>query len=158
MPPTLRDTLTETVKCLAFDAKRFRLLGPHEYESVLKAVTEQFLNVGTKGIDFQWWWENFKGNTASFQASNAYKLLPQLLPHNQTLWFIVEDGSKKNGCFWVYEADADAIAQVLAASHRFEYYVASKKRDWLLCENHHEVLIAVGEPMIEALNRAKTGA
>jgi hypothetical protein len=158
MLPTLRDTLTETAKSLAFDAKRFRLLGPHEYESVLKAVTEQFLNVGTQGIDYYWWWENFKGKTASFHASNAYKLLPQLLPRNQAMWFIAEDGSKKKACFWVYEADADAITQVVSASYQFEYYVVSKKRDWLLCENHHEVLVAVGEPMIEVLNRAKTGA
>lgn len=158
MLPTLRDTLNEASKGLALDAKRFRLLGPHEYELVLRAVTKQFLVVGEKGVAYYHWWENFKGNTASFCASNAYKLLPKLLPHNQPLWFIAEDSSKKNACFWVYEADAEAIVQVLAESHQFEYYIVSKKRDWLLCENHHDVLVAVGEPMIEALNRAKTSS
>jgi hypothetical protein len=158
MLPTLRDTLNEATKSLALDAQRFRLLGPHEYEPVLRAVAEQFLDVGRKGLNYYRWWENFKGSTASFQASNAYKLLAKLLPHNQALWFIAEDSSKKNAPFWVYEADAEAIVQVLAESHQFEYYIVSKKRDWLLCENHHEVLMAVGEPMFEALNRAKTSA
>jgi hypothetical protein len=158
MLPTLRDALNDATKCLALDANRFRLLGPHEYESVLRVVTEQFLDVGEKGLNYYRWWENFRGNTASFHTSNAYKLLPKLLPHNQPLWFIAEDSSKKNAYFWVYEADAEAIVQVLAESHQFEYYIVSKKRDWLLCENHHEVLVAVGEPMIEALNRAKTSA
>jgi hypothetical protein len=158
MLPSLRKTLTETAATLALDSGRFRLLGPHEYESVLRAVTEQFLNVGTSGLNHRWWWEHFKGNTESFHTHGAYKLLPELLPTDQALWFIAEDSGKKNACFWVYEADAEAIVQVLAESPHFEYYVVSKKRDWLLCENHHEVLIAVGEPMIEALNHAKAGA
>jgi hypothetical protein len=158
MPPSLRKTLTETAATLALDSGRFRLLGPYEYESVLRVVTEQFLNVGTSGLDHYWWWEHFKGPTASFQMHGAYQLLPELLPPDQALWFIAQDSSKENARFWVYEADAEAIVQVLAESPYFEYYVVSKKRDWLLCENHHEVLTAVGEPMIEALNRAKTGA
>jgi hypothetical protein len=158
MLPSLRKILTETAAALTLDSGRFRLLSPHEYEPVLRVVTEQFLNVGTRGLDYHRWWENFKGNTASFQTHGAYKLLPELLPPDQALWFIAQDSSKKNACFWVYEADAEAIVQVLAESPHFEYYVVSKKRDWLLCENHHEVLIAVGEPMIEALNRAKAGA
>ncbi|WOB06925.1 DUF6756 family protein [Piscinibacter gummiphilus] len=156
MHPTLRDTLNEVAGVLALDAKRFRLLRPHEYEPILEAITEQFLNVGTKGLNYYRWWENFKGSTASFHAADAYKLLPKLLPHNQALWFIVEDSSKKAAPFWVYEADAEAINQVLAESHQFEYYIVSKKQDWLLCETHHEVLVAVGEPMIRALSNAKT--
>jgi hypothetical protein len=158
MIPSLRETLTETATDLALDDKRFRLLGPHEYQSVLSVVAEHFLDVGAKGLDYYAWWENFKGSTASFHTRHAYKLLAKLLPPDQALWFIAEDSNKKNAGFWVYEADAEAIVQVLAQSHRFEYYVVSKKRDWLLCENHHEVLIAVGEPMIQALNRTKTSA
>jgi hypothetical protein len=156
MLPTLRDTLNEATKGLALDSKRFRLLGPHEYASVLRVVTEQFLDVGKAGINYYRWWENFKGQTDFFQVDNAYRFLPKLLPRSQSMWFIAEDSSKENAPFWVYEADADAIVQVLAESHHFEYYIVSKKKDWLLCENHHEVLIAAGEPMIKALKRAKS--
>jgi hypothetical protein len=35
----------------------------------------------------------------------------------------------------------------------FEYYIVSKKFEWLLCENHHDILIAVGQPMVEKMER-----
>ena len=38
----------------------------------------------------------------------------------------------------------------------FEYFLVPKKLDWLLCENHHEVLYGVGEPIIEKLKAKKT--
>jgi hypothetical protein len=40
---------------------------------------------------------------------------------------------------------------MLDAAWSFEFYVVSKKFEWLLCQNHHDVMMAVGEPMVTRL-------
>lgn len=47
---------------------------------------------------------------------------------------------------------------MLREMHHFEYYVLHKKLAWLLCENNHGVLFAVGEDMPEELRRASGGS
>jgi hypothetical protein len=69
------------------------------------------------------------------------------------VWFVAEarSPSKKNGNFWLYESTMETIAPVLQRVQPFEYYVVSKKFEWLVCENHHGQLIASGEPMASRL-------
>jgi hypothetical protein len=154
----LRETLQEIAVNLALPADRFRLLGPYEYRPVLEEIAERFLNVGKRGVSYQWWWENLKGESESLQTEAPYKLLPKLLPQRKRLWFLAHDSGKKHGALWVYEADAEAIFQVLESSFGFEYYIVPKRYEWLLCETHHDILVAVGAPMIEALSRVKASA
>jgi hypothetical protein len=40
---------------------------------------------------------------------------------------------------------------ILESCYIDELYLASKKYDWLICINHHDVLIATGKIMAEKL-------
>lgn len=83
------------------------------------------------------------------------KTLEQLIPASESVWFIAEARGKKHvGNFWLYEGEVSAICAVLRECPAFEYYVVEKKMRWLVCENHHNVLIASGEPMASSLGEA----
>jgi hypothetical protein len=45
----------------------------------------------------------------------------------------------------VCEASIEDIRDVIGECFGFEYYVVPKGLEWLLCENHHDILIAVGD-------------
>jgi hypothetical protein len=56
--------------------------------------------------------------------------------------------------FWFYEGYIDSIELVLGEiSYADEIYVASKKYEWLICINHHNVLIATGKLMPDKLRK-----
>jgi hypothetical protein len=159
MPPTVRDELQRAAEALGLGADAFRLLGPHEYRPVLKSIAEAFLNVGAEGLRYDWWWELFKDESSSWHTGDrSLAMLGKLLPPNEAMWLLANDSSKKQDSFWVCEVRADSIPQILGASHGFEYLVVSKKLEWLVGEHHSEVLVAVGERMIKALEKARHGA
>ncbi len=48
------------------------------------------------------------------------------------------------------------LLDLLQEMRGFEYYVVSKKFQWLLSENHHDTLTAVGQLMVEKLECLRT--
>jgi hypothetical protein len=45
----------------------------------------------------------------------------------------------------VYESRAEIIGFVVGECFAFEYYIIDKEKEWLLCENHYNLLIGIGE-------------
>jgi hypothetical protein len=75
------------------------------------------------------------------------KLVPD---PDELVWFIAEDFVEPEFSAW--EATPRDIQAVLGECYSFEYYLIQQQFRWLLCENHHDVLIAVGKEMEERLN------
>jgi hypothetical protein len=46
--------------------------------------------------------------------------------------------------FPVYDATPAVVQQIIGECYGFEYYLIAKNLSWLLCENHHDMVIAVG--------------
>jgi hypothetical protein len=70
------------------------------------------------------------------------------------VWLIVEDWARarQGPPFWLFEATlAGAIAR-LQNHHRLEFYLVSRSFDWLVGENHHAVLFAVGDHAVSVLD------
>ncbi|GAA0498846.1 hypothetical protein GCM10008937_02540 [Deinococcus depolymerans] len=59
------------------------------------------------------------------------------------MWLVLEDwtGTKRQDPFWLSEGTARAAAAAVAEVPFCEYYVVHRNFRWLLCENHHGVLI-----------------
>lgn len=54
----------------------------------------------------------------------------------KNVWFFVKE-TRQDPKFWIYEGTIKAIQKVIEETVAFEYYIASKKFRWVLCENHH---------------------
>jgi hypothetical protein len=46
----------------------------------------------------------------------------------------------------VFEGNYGAAVDVLNNMHGIEYYIVDRKFNWMVMENHHDILMAVGEP------------
>jgi len=109
-----------------------------------RAVVGQVLEAFVREPSARWWWDHLTKPAlgASFHDGRAFARLMRILPVGQEkAWFIVEPDELP---FAVYSASARAIEQVLGECPAFEYYVVGPGMDWLVCENHHGVLKAVG--------------
>lgn len=97
-----------------------------------------------------WLWERFKYETHSLQLTvPAHTILHHLVPIDEAVWLMAYDGSS----FYFYEGLVTAIERIIPELTYImdEYYIVSKKLDWLLCENHHDVLIGTGSFAVQQL-------
>ena len=100
----------------------------------------------------RWWREYFSTRTSRhFGKGDGFSHLSKLVPDpDELVWFIAEDFVEPEFSAW--EATPRDIQAVLGECYSFEYYLIQQQFRWLLCENHHDVLIAVGKEMEERLN------
>src|SRR5437764_6211066 len=149
-----RELLTEAVKSLELEA-RLKLVEPHRYQRIFERIIACRTTLDKSATSALWWWESLREPVAYVQPTDPVAMLKGLVPQSEPVWFVVEaNSSKKLGNFWLYESTIEPICAVLQELPPLEYYIVGKKCEWLLCENHHNHLIASGEPMATRLAQA----
>lgn len=138
--------------------ERLRVVGPHRYKDILIKTLNRFTTLGSRGLAVNWWWEDLKGPTAARQPDRGLQALREVLPADARIWLIVEDAPtdvprKKNGRHWVIETDVYAALRTLAELHHAEYYLVDRAFEWMVCENHHGVVIVSGAEAVEWLSQ-----
>jgi len=153
----MRQQINLAAAALCLKPTEFRQIRVHQYQDILLSIIDHFTTLGRKGWNAPWW-DHFKGVEIGIHTTDAYKLLPELVPSEERVWFVAEDWgrNKRDGGFWLFEGKIQAIVSVLGEMFGFEYYVVSKKFEWLLCENHHDILIGVGQPMVDKMRELKS--
>lgn len=123
----------------------FKLVNFYQYEEVLVKILDRFTDLGKKGLNSHWWWSNFKQPYEACMSNYAPDDILAMFDHKTKIWFVAEDwhNNKRNGCFWLYESSLKSAVEVLKNMYGFEYYIVSRKLDWLIGENHHSVLYGV---------------
>ena len=114
-------------------------------EGRARALTTKILARFTGGIDSWWWWEHFTlpAATAQFDDGKGFARITAVVPDpDERIWFIAEDDQLQP--FPVYETTPAIAQSVIGECCAFEYYLIAKDLGWLLCENHHDVLMAIG--------------
>jgi hypothetical protein len=149
---TLSDEIMDAIQKLGISASQFRSLPAQEAERVVDRAEHTFVRQPGR----RWWWTAFRrrGYAAVFVDRQGYRRLMQVAPpSDQRSWLIANVDEVSPGPVLVYEGSLDAMQAVLGACYAFEYYVVSSNFDWLICESHHNVVIAIG---YKAMKRLKT--
>ena len=142
-----RQELTRATRDLVLPRAQFRILPDEEAAPIIGRIERHF--VERPGL--RWWWEAFRGTPiaqAHFAGGAGWKHLTRIAPPRSGLvWFVVEEGPT----FVLCEGNVDAIQSVIGECWGFEYYLVSQGLDWLVCENHSDVVCAVGEAVANRL-------
>jgi hypothetical protein len=149
-----RGWITAAARKLALDAQ-LKLVEPHRFEAILERIISTRTNLDMTATSALWWWEALREPVAHLEVEDPVSTLGHLVDPNEEIWFVAEadSPSKKLGNYWLYESRIAPVCAVLSECPAFEYYIVSRKMDWLLCENHHSVLIGSGEAMARKLER-----
>lgn len=153
-----RVDIEKALKTTGLSSNDFKLVNPYEYEKVLVAILDKFTTLGKKGLNCSWLWNSFKDPKSSIQLDYPPPYLKKLVALEEKVWFVAENQgrTKQHGNFWLYEGKVATIIDILGEMYSFEYYIVSKKFEWLLCENHHEILIGVGSSMVERIEQLRS--
>lgn len=143
-----RSDVTEALKTIGCESESFSPVNIVRWRNIEKKIASSFLRNGVRDSKYRWWWEHLKEPVISFVPFYPPDMLLRLVPSDEQVYFILEDGNK----FWLYEGYINAFYKLVSEMYHFEYYVVSKKMEWLLCENHHSCLIASGNYMVKKIN------
>jgi hypothetical protein len=150
----LRADIERIIKDHDFSPADFKALSIYDdWKAIEERIYHTFCNLDHPTQWPVWLWKHFKLDTFSISVDQPYQLLDQLVPLDDTVWFFVNGSNDK---LWFYEGKIKAIMTVLEnGSCIDEFYVASKKYQWLVCINHHDNLIVTGQMMPDKLRQLK---
>ena len=147
------DEIENALKELSIPSDRFNLLEDADGQLVFEDLLANFVDGG----DRKWWWEAFSQSDYSvdFADGQGFRAIGGLLSNiAESVWFVVEEDQLQY--YPVYDAYPDDIQSVIGECYRFEYYIVPKNKEWLLCENHHNRMIGVGNSFIEKMKTWST--
>ncbi len=151
----LRKEIETIRKDFSLTENQFQPLRQNDWKEIEEKVYQTFCKLTHYKSRPIWLWEYFKLDTASVSTEQRpYLYLDKLIDNNETVWFFINETVKENHKFWFYQGQVKPIQKIIAeSSYIDELYLVSKKYDWLLCINHHEIIIATGQTMPEKLKQ-----
>ena len=147
---TVKDEIKEATQTLGLSEEQFAPVPENESMKLYQRLRNRFCSFP----DAYWWWESFKAEHSSlhFENGKGFLKLTEICPDPaESVWFVAESSTLPS--FPVYEGTVEAIQRVIGECHAFEYYLVNKECSWLVCENHHDVVFAVGSPVKERLEQ-----
>lgn len=142
---TVIEEIERAIVTLGLPVGAIAQLSPAEAEGVYFSALRHFVS----SEDRQWWWEALRepGTTASFDSNDGWRHIARIVPNpDEAVWFIAEESQLPH--YPVFETTPKIASAIIGQCYAFEYYLVAKNLNWLLCENHHNVMHAVG-PAVE---------
>jgi len=152
---SIRKDIERAIKELQINRDDFQEISKLRWKEILLKVVECFVQKTHYTHDLHWAWNRLKEpcNILRFDNNNGYRYIEELID-DKYVWFITEDSSGK---FWLYEGKPEIISKVIEESYYIdEYYIVSKKYEWILCEDHHQIIHGSGETIVNKINKFKT--
>ena len=144
--PFLRADIERVRKELNINENEFKELNINEWNTIQTNIETYFLNKRPSNVKRSWLWGDLKSETFGIACENdPYEKLELLIDKNELVYFIINETVNELTKYWYYEGNINSIISVIGESLGLdEYYIISKKYDWFLCTNHHDVLIGTG--------------
>ncbi|MCL3782745.1 hypothetical protein EMN47_20350 [Prolixibacteraceae bacterium JC049] len=135
--------ISNAIKILNLTDEQISLLDFSTGKKLYFELLDFFVSSG----DRRWWWEDFKLASFDFvEYEKPFEKLHEIIPDLENkVWLMVEDDQEEY--YPIYDCEPSIIGQVIGECFGFEYYVIDKKMDWLICENHHNRLIGLGQKL-----------
>ena len=116
-----------------------------------KAAYLDLLATFVEGEDRRWWWESFKKPSKSkvYEDGKGFERLTEIVPDSKELiWFIAEESQLPY--YPIFEASTENVVKIIGECFAYEYYIVPKHKRWLLCENHHDVVLGIGDEVVSS--------
>lgn len=106
-----------------------------EIEYILNQVADKYAG-GNKTIPL---WENLKENIG-VNNKDAWQWIGEFIGDTETIIFFNFSDEKAAFTF----KSGDNVVSILSETYGFEFYLTNWATEYLICFNHHDVLIACG--------------
>jgi hypothetical protein len=100
---------------------------------------------------FTWMWEErilSKFNSFSKPISDfniLEKIICEIINEKELLWIFIEDTLNYETKYWGYEGKIKDFMKLLGELCSCDFYIISKKLEWVIGQNHSDVLFGYGK-------------
>ena len=136
------EEIDNALRTLSIPEGAFSSIPENEGAELYERLVAHFVNGG----DRKWWWESFSmpSSSKSFADGKGFERITAIVPApEEDIWFVAEEDQLP--FYPIYETTPALVQRVIGECYAFEYYIVPKSLAWLLCENHHNQVIGVGE-------------
>jgi hypothetical protein len=152
----LRSEISKTIANKRILETDFRPLSIHDnWKQIEEKIYRTFCTLTHPTKRPLWLWTDFKLDT--FSITNLYDrpelYLDKLIDKTETVWYVVNETINEGDKLWFYEGKIKSIQIIIDETWFDELYIISKKYEWLICINHHDILFATGNKMPDKLRR-----
>jgi len=157
----------EVVTKCGISKERFHKVRGNQWEDIYRKIAEKYADK-TKTWQNGLHWANTNGYSPKSMKkllgcyfvdySTWYHFLPQIIKEeNNMVYFLIDKGSDwYNGEeFWIFESYIPELVKALDLLNHtafldngwLDYYIVSKKYQWIIGFNHHDIISCIGEEL-----------
>lgn len=148
----IRNEAERVIKECGLDRGRLHEVSKYSYDNIIHRFTKTFVTSG----DIHRCWDGrikeFRStpSTVGIDGEPWYHRLTDFIPSEIPVYLILEDYKGYEPKYWVYEAYPSEIVTLLdEVNGPGEYYIVSKKFDWLICGTHEDTVYCSGDIVIK---------
>ena len=149
MNDIVRVDIEKTIKEFSLDRNRVFEVTKQKYEQILRKIEQTFVyhegtihwaNMGDYNPALPVWYKDCRDNMLWFED------LDQIIPHPESAVYVLFEESRQRAKYWVFEMYLEELKVILGEAECYgDYYIVSKKYEWLISENHHAIVSIVGD-------------
>jgi len=147
---SIRDEIEELNKeCKGHE--KLSEVNKYVWKTIIGKIEDKFIHKQHYSEGMHWGWQRLKEPQYVLSLVVAPERYLQFFVNDELIWFIVEDYQNK---MWLYEGYTSFIRKVIPELvHLREYYIISKKYEWLLCVNHHGIVFGSGAELVAKMKK-----
>ena len=93
-----------------------------------------------------WIWETLIDDYSAIPVNYETLDLESILGSTEKVWFLLDETVNERTKFWIYEGTIKAFNKIFWESEYIdEILIVSKKYEWILIINHHDIMIGTGK-------------
>lgn len=133
----------------------FRFLGIYEWKNVYDKVLEHFVD-GQYARACGLHWSNIENGFQrdigriydfAYEGENSWQWLERLpeIVKCEKVYLFLEDDERQRSKYWIAVCSPAVVHLVINDTYLSgDYYITDKKFNWLITENHHEIVHMIG--------------
>lgn len=100
----------------------------------------------SSNVNARWIWESLRDDYAAIAIDYDHLNLEALIDPSENIWILLDETVNEQTKFWIYEGSISAFNKILWESAWMdEVLIVSKKYEWILILNHHDMMIGTGK-------------
>ena len=147
---SMRDDVESAIKEKKLDRSRIFKVSKIKYANIIRKIEHTFV---LDGGDIHWsnmgngFQQHLSCHYVNFTNQPLwYHHLPNIVPHlEEPVYVLFEDTKNYEPKYWLYEMWIKEFMMLLDELNPNDFYIVSKKYDWLISENHEDVVSFVGD-------------
>lgn len=148
MDDRVRNEIENTIKEFFLDRSKAFEVSKQKYHSILEKIKGAFVcrngtihwaNMGNYKPELPVRYVDCRDNMLWFEE------LDKIIPNPESAVYVLFEEVRQRAKYWLYEMHIEELKVILSEAAVQDYYIVSKKYDWLISENHHEIVSFVGE-------------